>query len=430
MSILNQILAYKKEEVKTLKPIKLEPQLKRSLVHQMNSRYLNIIAEIKKGSPSKGLFAPDLNIKEQVNYYNQDASCISVLTDQKFFYGSFDILKQVRAETHLPILCKDFIIEKIQIDYAYAAGADLVLLIKRILSVDKFTELLTYAHSLGMEVLVEVHNIEEFQSIEHLDFKLCGINQRDLKDFSIHFEKTKELAPYIHKKIPYVIAESGIHHKSHALELRQYVDGYLIGESLVKNRNIHDFKLLKEPLVTKICGIKKPKDAEFLDGKVDMIGLVLCKSKRRLDFHEAESLRRHIKTSKVVGVFKDQSPEYIEDIYLKLDLDYVQVHNNIPLNISKDSIIYACSYDVLIPDHPLIIIDGLQPGSGHPFDTNELEEVHHTNYILAGGLNHHNVTERISACNCIGVDVSSGVEINGEKSIELMQAFINTVGGL
>lgn len=430
MSILNQIMAYKKEEVQSLKPIKLEYKTKRSLLENMSSRHLNIIAEIKKGSPSKGLFAPNLNIKEQVDYYNQHASCISVLTDQKFFYGSFELLKQVRAYTHLPILCKDFIIERIQIDYAYAAGADLILLIKRIMNVDKFEELLTYAHSLGMEVLVEVHNLQEFQAIEHLNFKLCGINQRDLKDFSIHFEKTKELAPYIHKSKPYVIAESGIHHKKDALELREFVDGFLIGESLVKNRNMYDFKLLKKSLVIKICGVTSRETVEFLDGKVNMIGLVLCKSKRQLTYQEATSLRSNVRKSKVVGIFKDQTSDYIEEMFEKLRLDYVQVHNNMPLNIPSDQIIYACAYSDSLPDHPLVIIDGLEPGSGQSFDTNELKHLNHSNYILAGGLNQYNVFDRVSACTCVGVDVSSGVEVNGEKSIELMQIFIDIVGGI
>ncbi|MBN2793843.1 MAG: hypothetical protein JXR88_00450 [Clostridia bacterium] len=431
MSILERIVAHKQEEIKSLLPIQLPKRTCHSLIERMTSREINLIAEIKRGSPSKGLFSEHLNIPNQVSLYNQHASCISVLTDSNFFYGSFDILKEVRHLTDLPILCKDFILSKIQIDYGYAAGADLVLLIARILDYCQLKELLDYAHSLGMEVLIEVESLEDFQKIEDLDFKLCGINHRNLSDFTIDFQKTFDLSPYIQSKGKYVICESGIKNRHDALSLRGYAHGFLMGETLIRNMNIEHFRMLKEKVKVKICGIQTVSDAVSIDGKADYIGLVLCESKRKLTLSEAKEIRKNILKSKVVGVFKGSTVEFIETAFKALNLDFVQIHEEIELkHVPKEMTIYAQTYKDEPGDYPLLLIDNIHPGSGEPYPLVNLEAFANTNYILAGGLHANNVTERVYASHCFAVDVSSGVEIDGIKSVDLIHNFMDIVGGL
>lgn len=431
MSILDHIVTHKQEEIKSMFPIQLTKRKCHSLIEKMTSREINLIAEIKRGSPSKGLFAEHLNIPNQVSLYEQHASCISVLTDSKFFYGSFDILKEVRHQTELPILCKDFIISKVQIDYAYAAGADLILLIARILNFDQLKELLDYAHSLGMEVLVEVDSLKDFQEIETLDFKLCGINHRNLSDFSIDFQKTYDLSPYIISRGKFVICESGIKDRFDALSLRGYAHGFLIGESLIRNMNIEYFRMLKEKIKVKICGIQTICDAVSIDGKADYIGLVLCESKRKLTLSEAKEIRENILKSKVVGVFKGNTAEFIENAFKALNLDFVQIHDEIELkHIPKERIICAQSYQDEPKDYPLLLIDNDLPGSGEAYPLVDLKHFSNKEYILAGGLHAENIKERVYHSNCIAVDVSSGVEIEGIKSVQLIHNFIDIVGGL
>lgn len=200
-----------------------------------------LIAEVKKASPSKGVIREDFDPVAIAQAYEQSsASCISVLTDQTFFQGSFDYLKQIRAAVTLPLLCKEFIIYPYQIFMARAAGADAVLLIAAILSDQDLQYFVKIIHSLGMTALVEVHTEEELTRVLKVDgVNLIGINNRNLEDFSVDLATTQSLMETYWEELStreiLVVSESGIHTTE---DLGKVLDtgakAVLIGESIVK----------------------------------------------------------------------------------------------------------------------------------------------------------------------------------------------------
>lgn len=436
MSILDKIVEHKKKEIPLLKNkyshVELIPNANnRSLSTEVrNSPYINIIAEIKRGSPSKGAFALDLDIKKQAQFYqNNNASCISVLVDEKFFYGSYDFLSTIRSVTTIPILCKEFIIDPFQIKLAASLGADVILLIERILTLEELEKFIQLARLFNLEVLIEVDSLNAFNKIKHLNFKLCGINNRDLSDFAIDLNKTAQIADSVKCANKFLITESGIHSREDLKFLKNYnIDAALIGEALVKKKNLLRELILLKNIQIKICGITDPLTARYLDGKVEYIGLVFAKSKRQLSIKEAQRLRKEIVNSKVVGVFKDQSASFIEEIYKACDLDLIQVHNDIHLDLPEEIVIKAMDYKNSYNTYDgYILLDNKLPGSGEAYPLCEIKRTHNQRYILAGGLSPDNVTERIKEFPCHIVDVSSGVEENGQKSLDLIDTFIEKV---
>ncbi|MFM2303495.1 MAG: hypothetical protein RLZZ135_904, partial [Cyanobacteriota bacterium] len=201
-----------------------------------------VIAEVKKASPSKGVIRADFDAIEIAKSYQRGgASCLSVLTDRKFFQGSFENLQNVRQAVDLPLLCKEFIIYPYQIYYARAHGADAVLLIAAILEDKDLQYFLKIIQGLGMTALIEVHTAEEFDRVLGLDgVKLIGINNRNLADFSVDLQTTCRLITSRQQQLIdrgiLTIGESGLHT---AADLKIVADAgvkaVLIGESLVKH---------------------------------------------------------------------------------------------------------------------------------------------------------------------------------------------------
>jgi len=242
---LKKILEEKRKEVLQLKK-EFKRDLsyireKRSFINSIKEGETVVIGEIKRGSPSKGMINEFLPIaKQALAYESYGAKAISVLTDSKFFYGSFEYLREVSAKVNIPVLCKDFIIDEIQIDKAYSCNADMFLLIAAALSDKSLKSLYDYGNSLGMEALVEVHNEEELNRVLKLKAKLIGINNRNLRTFIVDINTTLELI----KKIPkgkIVISESGIKGREEAFILKNNgVHGFLIGEALVTSYNLEE----------------------------------------------------------------------------------------------------------------------------------------------------------------------------------------------
>ena len=196
---------------------------------------VSVIAEIKKASPSKGVICEDFQPLEIANsYLNNGAQAISVLTDEHFFQGALLYLMQVRDAVALPVLRKDFIIDELQIKEASSHGADAVLLIAAILDHSQLREYRLCAEEFGMDTLVEVHDEYETEQAVESGAKLIGINNRNLKDFSMNLETTFRLKKLIPVEIP-VVSESGLKSADDIERLRKAgIAAALIGESLMR----------------------------------------------------------------------------------------------------------------------------------------------------------------------------------------------------
>lgn len=244
---LAEILAWKREEIKKRARQRPDDSLWGEItVRSGNGKSLSsalkipgpaIVAEIKRASPSQGVFAPQLIPEKLAAVYAENgAAALSVLTDERYFKGSLDDLRAVRTVTDLPILRKDFIIDPYQILEAKWAGADAILLIMAALSREQAMELRACAREFGLEVLVEVHKTVEVEAALALEPEVLGINNRDLETFKVSLEVTKELRPVILTGGFPVISESGIRSRQDIVSLCALgIDGFLIGETLVKS---------------------------------------------------------------------------------------------------------------------------------------------------------------------------------------------------
>lgn len=246
MNILDEIIGHKRketEERKSLYPVKL---LEQSIFFQtkpLSMRHYvrrpdksGIIAEIKRKSPSKGVINAHVSVERtSIGYMQAGASAISVLTDKKFFGGSNEDLTIARKFNFCPILRKDFIIDEYQIIEAKSIGADVILLIAAALDPAVVRSLTTFAHSFGLEVLLEVHSREELEATLDAGPDLVGVNNRNLKTFDIDLEISKTLAPLIPNDTVKV-SESGIESPQTIMELRNYgYEGFLMGQNFMQH---------------------------------------------------------------------------------------------------------------------------------------------------------------------------------------------------
>lgn len=252
MNILDKIVEEKKREVAKL-PVRiiaagdlrdamLEHGERRDFISALKNPKrgdIALIAEVKKASPSAGIICKNFDpVKIAKEYEAAGASCLSVLTDEKFFQGSLDYLRQIRDAVKLPLLRKDFIIDERQILEAIEWGADAILLIVAILSDEQLQKFHSLAVEAGLAVLVEVHDEQELERALKISPQLLGVNNRDLKTFKVDLATTENLA----KKMPaeiILVAESGIHTRADVERLKKYgAKSILVGESLLRDGNI------------------------------------------------------------------------------------------------------------------------------------------------------------------------------------------------
>ena len=246
--ILKKILTVKAQEVSATQNAKPIAALRAEVKHALPVRDFvgairakitagqpAVIAEIKKASPSKGILRANFNPAEiATSYALHGAACLSVLTDQQFFQGHADYLQQARAACSLPVLRKDFIIDPYQIYQSREMGADCILLIAAALSLAQMQEFEALAHSLGMAVLVEVHDGAELELALQLATPLIGINNRNLRTFAVSLQTTLDLLPRI-PSTRIVVTESGILQTHDVQHMRQHqVQSFLVGEALMR----------------------------------------------------------------------------------------------------------------------------------------------------------------------------------------------------
>jgi len=250
MNVLSQIIAKKRERVEEAKravPLerlrseavaKREPRASHALCRALQSEGINIIAEFKRRSPSKGVIRADADLASIVQSYKAGgAVALSVLTEEDYFEGSLADLRAAKATVDLPVLRKDFLFDEYQVFEAAAAGADAVLLIMSVLDDQQLESLRRLAEDeLGLDALVEVHNSEEMDRAASCGAKLVGVNNRNLRTFQVSVETSLELAPFAPRNA-LLVSESGLNNAADLQRLKEHgFHGFLIGESLMRAR--------------------------------------------------------------------------------------------------------------------------------------------------------------------------------------------------
>lgn len=253
MDILNKIIEHKKSEVENHKKIcSLDKLINLTRNLPEAKSFLNVlkdlqkadkialIAEVKKASPSKGVLIEDFNPVEIAKIYEKSgAAAISVLTDEKFFQGSIQYLKDVKNAVNIPVLRKDFIIDEYQIYQTKEMSADIILLIAAALEKSKLNDFYSLSKELGLEVLLEVHDREELDYAVEINADIIGINNRNLKTFELSIDTTINLIKDINLNNKYIISESGIFCKEDVNALKAVgTTGILVGESIIKSSDI------------------------------------------------------------------------------------------------------------------------------------------------------------------------------------------------
>lgn len=246
---LTEIIELKKKRLEIAKQKRDFDELKKSAIesrdisekHRLRSvlrkNQINIIAEIKRASPSKGVINDKIDVAEIAKTYEKGGACaISVLTEEDRFQGSLEDLRAARNAVNLPVLRKDFIFDEFQIYEAAEAGADVILLIAAMLDDVVLAKLYALAEQeLGLDALVEVHTLEELERVKKINAKIIGVNNRDLHSFKVSLDVSRELIKHAPTGA-LMIAESGLSTKDEILELRELgFAGFLIGETLMRS---------------------------------------------------------------------------------------------------------------------------------------------------------------------------------------------------
>jgi len=455
--ILNEIVARRRKDIeaKTIALSELKAKhrertdfrpFRKSLQNHMTRPGMAaVIAEIKRGSPAKGLFAPDLEpIVCAKEYEFCGAACLSVLTEPHYFYGSLDDLTAARNVCGLPVLQKDFIISEYQV-YESAVHADAMLLIARCLAPHQLADLYALATELGLDVLVEVCDEEDIDKIEPFHFSLIGINHRNLCTMSIDLERSHRLVSRFTSDQT-VVAASGIKSRSDIDTLMSAgIRSFLVGESLSVRPNDRSFLrqlVYGKYFVVKICGITSPETAiACLEAGADMIGLVhYPPSPRHISpsqIHEIlVAVERAGLTQHIVLVVVDQLPDEIHP-----RIDYIQIHGKIQPPVPMSGIHVVKDYETFthllkLPMetqshlYVLEMSEGLLPGgNGEAWDWS-LARPFCERYptLIAGGVTPENVTDVIRLANPFGIDISSGVEsAPGVKDMDKVKCLIDAV---
>ena len=219
---------------------KLFINFKDKIQNNIDNNKISLIAEIKKASPSAGIIIDDYNPIEIAKIYNNNkATCLSILTEEDFFLGSLSDISKVKEKINLPVLCKDFFIDKFQVPLAKSYGADAILIILAGVSDDLANELYEEAMRLNMSIIVEVHTIGEAEKALNFKEALIGINNRNLKTLKTDLNTTYDIYNVLSNHSSPLISESGIKTKEELLSLenKTEIKTFLIGESLLKNLN-------------------------------------------------------------------------------------------------------------------------------------------------------------------------------------------------
>ena len=425
----------------------------------------NFICEVKKASPSKGIIAehfPYLDIAKE--YEVAGAAAISVLTEPDFFKGDKKYLQEIASTVKIPVLRKDFIIDEYQIYQAKVWGASAILLICACLDVPTLTKFRELADSLGLSSLVEAHDEQEVQMAIDCGARIIGVNNRNLKDFTVDVQNSVRLRNLVQDEVIFV-SESGLETPEDIQVLRDNNIGVaLMGETFMRSPNkIEKLSYLYGPTYytpkVKMCGISKVETIPaVVEAKPDYMGLVFASSKRQVTVEQAktlvEALHKQCKAQndtvsiKMVGVFVNETLDNLVTIANEANLDVVQLHGDedeafiqslkertnvevwkaVQIRSAADAEAWIdSSADMLLFD---AYHKDERGGTGEVFDWSCLDAFERP-FMLAGGIDSTNVARAIRTVRPYGIDISSGIETNGVKDDEKITAFtkiVNSIG--
>ena len=421
----------------------------------------NFICEVKKASPSKGIIAehfPYLDIAKE--YEVAGAAAISVLTEPDFFKGDKKYLQEIASTVKIPVLRKDFIIDEYQIYQAKIWGASAILLICACLDVPTLTKFRELADSLGLSSLVEAHDEKEVQMAIDCGARIIGVNNRNLKDFTVDVQNSVRLRNLVQDDVIFV-SESGLETPEDIQVLRDNNIGVaLMGETFMRSPNkVEKLAYLYGPTYytpkVKMCGISKVETIPaVVEAKPDYMGLVFAPSKRQVTVEQAEILVEELhkqcinhydtKVVKTVGVFVNETLDNLVRIADTANLDAVQLHGDedetfiqslkertnvevwkaIQIRTAADTEKWIdSSADMLLFD---AYHKDERGGTGEVFDWSSLDAFERP-FMLAGGIDSTNVARAIRTVRPYGIDISSGIETNGVKDDEKITAFTKIV---
>ena len=437
----------------------------------------NFICEVKKASPSKGIIAehfPYLDIAKE--YEVAGAAAISVLTEPDFFKGDKKYLQEIASTVKIPVLRKDFIIDEYQIYQAKVWGASAILLICACLDVPTLTKFRELADSLGLSSLVEAHDEHEVQMAIDCGARIIGVNNRNLKDFTVDVQNSVRLRNLVQDDVIFV-SESGLETPEDIQVLRDNNIGVaLMGETFMRSPNkVEKLAYLYGPTYytpkVKMCGISKVETIPaIIDAKPDYMGLVFAPSKRQVTVEQAKTLVEELykqnvvgnnseveqtepvtsldtassETIKTVGVFVNETVENLLKIAEEVKLDVIQLHGDEDesfIQILKEQsnvevwkavqVRSAADAEKWIDSSAdMLLFDAYHKdergGTGEVFDWSSLDEFDRP-FMLAGGIDSTNVARAIRTVRPYGIDISSGIETEGVKDNEKIKAFTNIV---
>lgn len=391
-----------------------------------NKNQAIFILEHKIASPSKGIICKNFNPIQIAQIYKNYATVISVLTDEKYFHGNFNILRQISNTVTQPVLCKDFFISEWQVYFARIHQADAILLMLSILNNATYLKLSKIAHTLNMGVITEIMNEDELKRAISLNAKIIGINNRNLHDLSIDINRTINLSKNIPPNTAIIISESGINNHCQIKVLRNYVHGFLIGTALMSQMQL-DVAMKKLILgENKICGITQTQDA-YIAYKLGAVygGLIFVNtSPRYINITNAKKIVSYIKYLKYVGVFCNATINDIVNIVNTLNLSAIQLHgteNITYIHTLKTQLPTTCHiWKSINMQKPLptfnlpyvdrYLLDNENGGTGKTFNWSLLSKIKLSKIILAGGLTIENCKQAMHL-GCAGLDFNSGIEI-------------------
>ena len=421
----------------------------------------NFICEVKKASPTKGIIAehfPYLDIAKE--YEVAGAAAISVLTEPDFFKGDKKYLQEIASTVKIPVLRKDFIIDEYQIYQAKVWGASAILLICACLDVPTLTKFRELADSLGLSSLVEAHDENEVQMAIDCGARIIGVNNRNLKDFTVDVQNSVRLRNLVQDDVIFV-SESGLETPEDIQVLRDNNIGVaLMGETFMRSRNkVEKLAYLYGPTYytpkVKMCGISKVETIPaVVEAKPDYMGLVFAPSKRQVTVEQAEILVEELhkqcinhydtKVVKTVGVFVNETLDNLVRIADTANLDAVQLHGDedeafiqslkerTNVEVWK-AIQIRSAADVekwIDSSADMLLFDAYHKdergGTGEVFDWSSLDTFERP-FMLAGGIDSTNVARAIRTVRPYGIDISSGIETNGVKDDEKITAFTKIV---